>query len=402
MNRLKQIFSLSILLFFISGCSLTWTEAIQRGQITNTSFSDNLSVDIAHDLVIVPVVLNGKEFRFLFDTGAPLSISENLQKEMGYKIISTGHIVDSGNNRTKVNWAQVDTLLIGNTKFTNQTAFVADFDANPILKCLDVDGIVGSNLIRFCNWKINFENEEITLSDQPVSSNENTLAVVSFNTDDQFDILLDMQIDNADVKNVKLDYGSNGSISISSSDFEELKQDKVLEKTFSETGFSRTGITGKVNEINREIALLNEVSFGGLTIDRVYIKSGKSGLIGTKVLSRYAVTIDSKNHKLYFGKSQSADKQLETFGLIIGISPNGALYIQSVIEGSVAAENEVLPNMRVLKIDSIDFSENADFCTYMEFVEFDANTMDLKLEDKHGSIKNVSLVKRGLKYRTSD
>jgi hypothetical protein len=280
---------------------------------------------------------------------------------------------------------------------------VADFDANPILKCLDIDGIVGSNLIRFCNWKINFENGEVTLSDQPVVSSENTLAVVSYNTDNQYDILLDLQIDNAEVKNVKLDYGSNRSISISSKDFKELKQQKVIEKTYSKTGVSQSGITGKVNKINREIALLNKVSFDGLTIDSVYIRSGKSGLIGTKVLSRYLVTIDSENRKLYFGKSQSADKQLETFGFSIGFSSDGALYIQSVIESSTAAENGVLPNMRVLKIDSLDFSENADFCVYMEYTKnASVYTIELELKDENGEIRNVKLVKKTLGFNKNN
>ena len=125
-------------MFFLTGCSLTWKEAIQRGEINNSSFSEKITVNIAHDLVIVPVSLNGHIYRFLFDTGAPLSISEHLQSIFNYKIISTGHIVDSGNNRKKVKWAEIDTLLIGNTEFTNQSAFVADFDANPILKCLNI------------------------------------------------------------------------------------------------------------------------------------------------------------------------------------------------------------------------------------------------------------------------
>jgi len=396
MNYLKQNLFVSFLLVLLSGCSLTWTEAIQLGEISNVSFSDNLTVDIAHDLVIIPVSLNGHIYSFLFDTGAPLSISEKLQNEMGYNIISKGHIVDSGKNRKKVKWAKVDTLLIGNTQFTNQTAFVVDFDANPILKCLDIDGIVGSNLIRFCNWKINFEKEEITLSDQPVSSSDNTLAVVSYSTDDQFDILLDMQFGGAEVDHLKVDFGSNGSISLPTKAFEALKQDNIIEKTFIEKGVSQSGITGKVNEINREIAFFDSIKSGDLILDSVYVRSGKSGLIGTKIFSRYIVSIDSKQQKLYFNENKSPDKNLDTFGFRIGISTDGLLYIQSVIEGSSAAESGVLPNMRVLEIDSIDFSENPDFCMYMDLIENTPDTLQLVLKDKAGGIINFGLVKEKL------
>ena len=51
-----------------------------------------------------------------------------------FKVISKGHIVDSDKNRTKVNYVQIDTLIIGNIPFVNQTAFVANFESNPKIK----------------------------------------------------------------------------------------------------------------------------------------------------------------------------------------------------------------------------------------------------------------------------
>ena len=72
------------------------------------------------------------------------------------------------------------------------------------------------------------------------------------------------------------------------------------------------------------------------------------------------------------------------------------MYIQSVIEGSPASESGINPDMTVMKIDKLDFSENPDLCAYMEFMENKPDTIHLVLKDKAGEIKNFGMVKKYL------
>ena len=131
-----------MVLIIHTSCSVSWTDAIRYGEIDRISFSEKVDIEIENGLIFVPVQIEGHKYRFLFDTGAPFSISTDLQDALDYKVVSKGHIVDSGNNRKRVNYVLVDTVLIGSIPFINQTAFEGDFTSNPILECLGIDGIL--------------------------------------------------------------------------------------------------------------------------------------------------------------------------------------------------------------------------------------------------------------------
>ena len=197
------------------GCSVKWTESIKYGCVTNINAREVIDIEIRKKLIIVPITIGQKEYSFLFDTGAPFSISEKLQKNNNFRIVSKGNIVDSDYNRKKVRWVQVDSINIGNVFFQNQTAFVGDFDANPIMKCLGIDGIIGSNLIRQCNWTIDQEKHSLSLSGKMETDSLKGSIVLPFKTDYQYNIFIDVNIGQSNIKNILVDYGSNGSIALS-------------------------------------------------------------------------------------------------------------------------------------------------------------------------------------------
>jgi hypothetical protein len=59
---------------------------------------------------------------------------------------------------------------VGGVAFYNQSCIVVDFDKNPKLKCMQLDGILGSNTMRFCNWRIDFYKQEIGFSNHFVDT----------------------------------------------------------------------------------------------------------------------------------------------------------------------------------------------------------------------------------------
>ena len=193
---------LGFMLLIINACSLEWSEAIQRGKVSQLAFRDTVNIDINNGLIFLPVSIQGKSYRFLFDTGAPFSISEKLQREFKFKSISKGNIRDSDNNRIQVNWVHVDSLKISDISFLDQLAFVGDFEANPILKCLNIDGIIGSNLMRHCNWTIDQERNTISLYRGIEEHNLEKYLSIPFTSDSQYNIFTDLNIGQATIKNL--------------------------------------------------------------------------------------------------------------------------------------------------------------------------------------------------------
>lgn len=369
MKKRICIFScLWILLIIHISCSVNWTTAIGYGKVGRTDFYEKIDIEIENGLIFVPVRIGGNEYRFLFDSGAPFSISKELQNTFKYKVISKGHIVDSDNNRKKVNYVQVDTIRIGGIPFINQTAFEGDFSSNPILECLQVDGIIGSNLMRYSNWTVDQNLRKITLSNTVSQETQKESIVVPFQSDSQYNILVSLGIGASTVKSLTVDYGSNGAVDLPNDVFSILKRRKVIDKIYLEKGSQQSGIIGESVILNREIAFIDSVKMNGLKIEDIELRTSSSGLIGNKVLSRYIVTIDWSNRKLYFKNNNFKIDTHKTFGLSLGCSATGIIYVQSVIENSDAFNKGIVPGMQVLKFNLLDFSEGYNFCDYLSQV----------------------------------
>lgn len=52
-------------------------------------------------------------------------------------------------------------------------------------------------------------------------------------------------------------------------------------------------------------------------------------------------------------------------GFSLGYSKEKGIYIQSVIENSNAFKSGIRPNMRIVKLDDLDFDEGNNFCDYV-------------------------------------
>lgn len=367
---------------------------MQKGSIDAPAFEENIPIEVEIGLIIVPVTIQGKTYRFLFDTGAPFSISEELQAKLDYKVISKGSIKDSDNNRKTVNYVQVDHILVGKVPFIKQTAFVGNFTSNPTIKCLQLDGIIGSNMMRHCNWRINYQEQELVLSSklgQPAHA-----VSVPFHTDAQYNILVDLNINGATVRNLTVDYGSNGTLSFPDKVYKTLEQHDKIEQGFLEEGVKQSGLIGSPVPIQRRIAYTDTIQLGPLTIDDIEIRSGSAALIGQKILSRYIVTIDWDRKQLHFSESKSTKPDYKTFGFKVGYSEDKNLYVQSVIEHSVAYKQGIRPDMKVLKANALDFQKNHNYCDFIDSIVGKTDKVSLELMDADGNIQKVVLQKQVL------
>lgn len=380
------------MLLSATSCSVDWTQAIQQGTSPQNDFNNSVPFTIKNNLIFVPISINGKQYQFLFDTGAPLSISKQLQDEHQFKIISKGTIKDSNHNKKKVKWSRLNAIKIGEATFTNQTAFVGDFEANPILKCLKIDGIIGSNLIRQANWVINQENKTLSFSSNLKGPLLKNSIKIPFKTDQQYNIYIDLSIGRLNLKNVLVDFGSNGSVALSETIFNQLKEENIITSSFDEHGVTNTGIVGKPVELKRQICWTDSVRFNETRINDVKLKTGKTVSIGNKLLARYEVVIDWNNRYLYLNKVKEHVYSRKTFGINIGYTDLKGVYVQSVIENSSAFKQGIKPHFKVLQIDDLDFNFSmSNFCDYVNYQVGDS--LNLRVINNKGDTIEVKIDK---------
>lgn len=385
---------IALLLLQVTACTPSWTTAVRYGKTIDKPFSETVKTEIRNGLIIVPVQIAGNNYRFLFDSGALLSISEEIQQNMNYKEVSTGVLVDSDNNRKEVSYVQVDTLTIGKIPFIAPTAFVADFTKNPIIACLNIDGIIGSNLMRFCHWTIDYQNAEIVFFKDTVYEHGDNTVHLPFELNKQFDQIINLKLGEATLKNLKIDYGSNGSLTLSKSSMEVLKEHKIITQTFAEKGFVSSGLYGKTSESTREFAWADTLSNNNFKLEGVELKTGKSGLIGGKILSRFVVTLNFEDKIISFSPVNDSAPNYSTFGLSLGYSEEKEFYIQTIRENTPAEEANLVPGLKVIRLNELDFSSGSSFCDYVASSQNSIETMELVYINEAGERKSVILQKK--------
>ncbi len=353
-------------LFITNGCSKDWTEAIRSGNTHQEQFRQDVDIEIKNGLIFLPVSIQGQTYRFLFDTGAPLSISQKIQNALEYEVVSKGNIIDSDHNNQEVKWVQVDSILIGDISFQKQVAFIGDFEANPLLSCLEIDGIIGSNLIRHCNWRIDQNNKSTSLFKGIESLDHNEGITIPFKTDHQYNMFVDINIGQASLKNVLVDFGSNGSIALNHEIFTLLQEREILDSGFHENGSIQSGIVGEKAVLKRSFVYSDSVRIGNITLQDVLLRTGKTVSIGTKFLSQFIVTINWDNRTLHLAKDDSHPSLLCFPGFRLGYSNDLGMYVQSIVLKSNAYNEGVRPNMRVIKLDGLDFENGNNFCDYVD------------------------------------
>jgi clan AA aspartic protease (TIGR02281 family) len=132
-------------------------------QITGASGDRKVAFDFVDNtsLVVVPVRINGHgPYRFLLDTGASssilsLSIAEGLgiPRARAYTIITAGGNV-SGTVR------KLSALTVGNARLEDVEIAVANV---PLLKTMNVDGVLGSDYLRRFKISIDYDNQVVDI-----------------------------------------------------------------------------------------------------------------------------------------------------------------------------------------------------------------------------------------------
>lgn len=132
-------------------------------------------VENENDWVIIQATINGKSYNFLFDTGTMISLvsPEIIGKEKGLGKISMS---DGFGNNKKHKTIKKD-VVIGDIIFKDIGFAVADFGQINKNICVKIDGIIGANIIRLGNWKINPKKKILSLSNTPFTPDSNSYSI---------------------------------------------------------------------------------------------------------------------------------------------------------------------------------------------------------------------------------
>lgn len=371
---------------------------MKSGEVTKESFYAEIPFEIRGGVIILKALVNGEEYDFYLDTGAPNVISKEIADKMGIKPNCGVRSSDSQGNMGNIEFAKLGSITIGNIEFTNQGAAVVDFSENRELACMKMDGIIGANLMKKCFWQINMQTKTIIITNDKQKLNIPDKAVkIPFSTSITGTPEVSVLFEDVKVDDVVFDYGSNGGIMICGDKIDKIlhNHNNVL-RAYGEGGIGLYGSTFDTTyTLICDSIKLGSFIFSGLTD---FSHKGKS-TIGTEFFEDYNITLNWDEKQIYMERiTEIKPIEFKSFGLGT-ILRNDTLRVVYIYENSPASEAGIELETKVLELngkDCTNLSED-EYCKMIVDGMFpdEMQEMDITFIKKDESIQ-TKLVKRNI------
>jgi hypothetical protein len=316
------------------------------------NFSHTLPFEYHLGQIIVPVVIEGKTYSFMFDTGAATIVSSELKEKLGMKTIFSNNMVDGSGQVQVQPFYSIGQVQLGPVTFKDVVGPAIDISKFEKLFCIKLDGIFGTNIMRTCHWKIDYEAKTITFSDKRIRP-EDEITEVDFIENFSGSPMIQQVIGKYSFHSI-MDTGYNGGFKIRDSLFFDSQKSKAVKMVRGRGKSSMTLFDSKVDD--EYSAILDSIYLGGhlLRNQFVSVAAGDSYLIGNELLEKYGTVImDWHKKKLYLGaKEIKEDKFFKTIGMLPAYIED-SLRVGMVWENSMAARHGVDPGDAIISINGV-------------------------------------------------
>lgn len=345
-------------IFLFSSCkSLKMARLMSKGEVEQAQFTAEIPFEYPMGLIIIKATINGKEYDFLYDTGAPNVISKELEKELNLKPYLAYKTSDSQGNKDNLNYLLIDKISIGGINFLNTGAAVADLTQSSVIACLNVDGIIGANLMQKAIWQIDYTKKVMRLSNTMDAFNVENGQHIPFNQKITGTPTTDVNLNGTIVKNVTIDTGSNGEFGLSEKNFKEAK-DSIAPVVVS-VGTTTSGLYGVGEADTNYYTTISNVSFGDIQLKNqlVSFSRDKSLTLGNEFFENYDITYNWFDKEMILtNKKEYDNSSFDSFGFSYFFT-DSKLLVSLLMEGSEADLKGIKRGDQILEINGIDYSE---------------------------------------------
>jgi 6-pyruvoyl-tetrahydropterin synthase len=351
--------------------------------ISQNYFETEIPFFYENGTIIIEVVIEGKKKKFIIDSGAGTVIKESILSQLDYKSLGKTSYKDTYSKKKKLKNIQLHRLDIGGIEFCNIVGTVSDFNIlSKAYPCTEIEGIIGYNVLNKAVWDFNFIEKKIIITDRFYSAQKKEALTFRFDNAITTRPLLNINIDGVIIGKAMLDLGSNGSISLPSTFFERVKNKQNIKTVFG----NKSALHSKKKAVKIKLAEISKLKINTLSIPNLikvsFEKDLMKPLIGTKFLENYRVILN-RPERLLILKNYSllnTDKN-DSFGFTFFLY-NSELKVSSVMQPSIAFDNKLRTNDKLLKINDtylVDLS-NEKYCDYLQNDINKQNHLNLRVE----------------------
>lgn len=270
-----------------------------------------IPIELYSDFIVVPTTINGITYNFLFDTGAPTCISEDLLKKLKLEVKDSVNGVDFYGNKKWVKQTTISNLQFKEFEINNKTVSIIKVLQPFKHKKILIDGYLGSDVFANLIIKIDTKNKQLKVSKSHFNMKHGKTIAVKFSTygSQNTPLLLTSYSDGSCQDTTMFDTGSNRLYGIKMDTYNKLisnnsiKKENIIGTVASNDNYS-SGLFGKHNDTTiNYFAKIDSVSIGKLEMHGfpVLTLSNKHySVLGAQFLNYGIVTFDFKNKVFYF------------------------------------------------------------------------------------------------------
>lgn len=354
--------------------------------------------------IIVNVKLNGDDtlYPFILDSGASNIIFKNKLSKFQFENNGLGIGKGANGNYFLTDIKKIESLTIKKILFEN-------FNANEVehnFDCFDdYYGIIGLGLMHNLNWQIDFDEQEIIVSEnfEELTFNQNRieLDLIENQFSHHLSIPLKLNTISSNIYPV-IDLGNSGYLSLNENiifkDSLKLNSREIIGK--KDFGLGNTKSKEKSKKIYHIDSLItnSNYSFKDLTFNS---SPNSLDLLGLGVFKNYKTTISWSERKLILEHNNKQNNfNDKTFGFGITLSDESKkIIISSITKDSEADLKGFELGAEVQMINNLKFKNAKSLCIFKdEISKNNSITIKLKMND---DIKTYKLFKKKLfKHKT--
>lgn len=369
----------------------------ETGKPASKSYHTEIPYEKVQGKLIIPVTIDNETYRFLFDTGAPNIISADLWRKIDSKTVKSISVADANQKRLAMEITAVSNMRLGDIVFLDSSALIFETENNIVFDCFEVDGIIGTNMLRESIVQIRPKEQLLIISNQKKSidvkgHSEMELMLKSDQSSPYISIRL--KGEQSGTEPVLIDTGASGFYDLSNRNYNQLKQFKIAEIIDTGEGSASIGIFGAADSKQQFRLRIPEIQLGETSFLNVITTTSddNNSRIGSDILEYGIVTLDFKRKKFYFGSFHAQNDLTEK---LLGMTPilkDGKLVVGIVWDDSL--KTQIQSGDEILELNDMDLT-NIDLCELVNrespFKQNDTIAITVKRDNE---LKKLNLIKK--------
>ncbi len=299
--------------WIVIGCMLlgigqNWAQEfkLDAGKIVQKEFVEEISFELEHGKIVVPVNINGQSYRFLLDTGAPNIISKRVANTINPTTKKDINVVDANNKTQNMEIVPLPEMRLGSLQFEKGVAIVVDLDNHPVLKCYRLDGFVGSNFFKNAVLQVDYAAKKLRISHTVKSFSPSSKGFAMQLVGQQLApyIALEHQSEgcNEGSEFALLDTGMDGFYDLSNRVYADFKKREVVKTLAETTGVVSLGLFEKSEPTPHRLVQIQKMKINGTTFTNIITETtdDDNSRIGLDAFKLGKVTLDFHKKKWYY------------------------------------------------------------------------------------------------------